>query len=38
MKSVSRGAVGLVQLRGVGEVVDDYKHLVEFLHFQLLGR
>ena len=33
-----QGAVGLVQLRGVGEVVDDYKHLVEFLHFQLLGR
>ena len=33
-----QGAVGLVQLRGVGEVVDDYKHLVEFLPFQLLGR
>ena len=33
-----KGAVGLVQLRGVGEVADDYKHLVEFLHFQLLGR
>ena len=33
-----KGAVGLVQLRRVGKVVDDYKHLVEFLHFQLLGR
>ena len=28
----------LVQLRRVSKVVDDYKHLVQFLHFQLLGR
>ena len=26
-----------MQLWGVGKVVDDYKHLVQFLHFQLLG-
>ena len=32
------GAVRLVQLRRVSKVVDDYKHLVQFLHFQLLGR
>ena len=29
-----KGAVRLVELRRV----DDYKHLVQFLHFQLLGR
>ena len=28
----------LVQLRRVSKVVDDYKRLVQFLHFQLLGR
>ena len=33
-----QGAVRLVQLRRVSKVVDDYKHLVQFLHFQLLGR
>ena len=33
-----QGAVRLVQLRSVSKVVDDYKHLVQFLHFQLLGR
>ena len=32
-----QGAVRLVQLRRVSKVVD-YKHLVQFLHFQLLGR
>ena len=32
-----QGAVRLV-LRRVSKVVDDYKHLVQFLHFQLLGR
>ena len=32
-----KGAVRLVQLRRVSKVVDDYKHLVQFLH-QLLGR
>ena len=30
--------MGLAQLRRVSKVVDDYKHLVQFLHFQLLGR
>ena len=30
-----QGAVRLVQLRRVSKVVDDYKHLVQFLHFQL---
>ena len=30
-----KGAVRLVQLRRVSKVVDDYKHLVQFLHFQL---
>ena len=34
----AQGAVRLVQLRRVSKVVDDYKHLVQFLHFQLLGR
>ena len=33
-----KGAVRLVELRRVSKVVDDYKHLVQFLHFQLLGR
>ena len=33
-----KGAVRLVQLRRVSKVVDDYKHLVQFLHLQLLGR
>ena len=33
-----KGAVRLVQLRRVSKVVDDYKRLVQFLHFQLLGR
>ena len=33
-----QGAVRLVQLRRVSKVVDDYKRLVQFLHFQLLGR
>ena len=33
-----QGAVRLVQLRRVSKVVDDYKHLVQFLHFQLLRR
>ena len=33
-----QGAVRLVQLRRVSKVVDDYKHLVQFLHFHLLGR
>ena len=33
-----QSAVRLVQLRRVSKVVDDYKHLVQFLHFQLLGR
>ena len=33
-----QGAVRLVQLRRVSKVVDDYKHLVQFLHFQFLGR
>ena len=32
-----QGAVGLVQLRAICEVVADYQHLVEFLHLQLLG-
>ena len=33
-----KGAMRLVELRRVSKVVDDYKHLVQFLHFQLLGR
>ena len=33
-----KGAVRLVELRRFSKVVDDYKHLVQFLHFQLLGR
>ena len=33
-----KGAMRLVELRRVNKVVDDYKHLVQFLHFQLLGR
>ena len=33
-----QGAVRFVELRRVSKVVDDYKHLVQFLHFQLLGR
>ena len=33
-----KGAVRLMELRRVSKVVDDYKHLVQFLHFQLLGR
>ena len=31
-----QGAVRLVQLRRVSKVVDDYKHLAQFLHLQLL--
>ena len=33
-----KGAVRLVELWRVSKVVDDYKHLVQFLRFQLLGR
>ena len=33
-----KGAVGLVELRAIGVVVDYYQDLVQFLHLQLLGR
>ena len=33
-----QGAMRLVELRRVSKVVDNYKHLVQFLHFHLLGR
>ena len=35
---MSRAPYGFVELRRVSKVVDDYKHLVQFPHFQLLGR
>ena len=34
----AKGAVGLVELRAIGVVVDYYQDLVPFLHLQLLGR